>query len=235
MGISTVSSDVLKPSDDELASMRRAGHHFKISVGALCIPFALSGIILASGNHLSEMINIDPNSILFRLWPFNQVYLQQFTSSTYDVYLKRFTSPHYDTSEIKWFFTVVSCSNAIWLIFLCWKLYFDLFRRDVEFPRGKTPAWTQAIVRFLIISCFLLVMDILVLRAGFSTQGDGLSVISLEQSITLGAIKIVMVLMFFLYVGATVFLEFGGLGLRYVLAKKFGYFLAEAPDRPPST
>jgi len=55
--------------------MRR---HLIIGLKALCIPFALSVVILANGKYLSELISIDSNSIFFGLWPFNKVYLEQF-------------------------------------------------------------------------------------------------------------------------------------------------------------
>jgi hypothetical protein len=61
-------------SDAEKASGRRMSRHLAISLKALLIPFALSATILANGSYLSEVINIDPNSILFRLWPFNHVF-----------------------------------------------------------------------------------------------------------------------------------------------------------------
>jgi hypothetical protein len=61
---------------------------------------------------------------------------------------------------------------------------------------------------------------------GFNTQDTSLGV-SFKQSITVGAIKIVMMMMFFLYVGLSFTLEFSGLGLRYLLSKRFGYFVAK--------
>lgn len=105
-------TDILKRSDEELASGRRMSRHLAIGLKALCIPFVLSGLVLAIGSYLSELINVDPNSILFRLWPFNKVYLQQFAISTYS------------NSEIRWFFTAVSCSNLIWMTFLLLEIIF---------------------------------------------------------------------------------------------------------------
>lgn len=206
---------ISKASAEELASGHRMSRHLAIGLKALCVPFALCGIILTNGDRLSEVIKIDSSSILFWLWPFNRVYLQQFANSPYG------------SAEIKWFFTVVSCSNAIWLIFLCWKLVFELSRGDVKFPPGRTPVITQFIVRGLIVACVILVLGSLVGFFGFSTQGDSLFAVSFKQSITVGAIKVVMMTMFFLYVGGAFILEFGGLGLRYLLSKRFGYFVAE--------
>ena len=81
MSVSMDADSSIKLSESEVEFGRRIRRHFEIGVKALCIAFALSGIILANGNYLSELINIDPNSILFQLWPFNRVYLQQFASS----------------------------------------------------------------------------------------------------------------------------------------------------------
>ena len=70
--------------------------------------------------------------------------------------------------------------------------------------------------------------------AGFNTREDTFFGASFKQSITAGAIKVVMTLMFPLYLGAAFIFEFGGLGLRYLLAKAFGFFVAEAPDQQAS-
>lgn len=67
--------------------------------------------------------------------------------------------------------------------------------------------------------------------AGFNTQEDTFFAPSFKQSITAGAIKIVMVMMLFIYVGAAFVLEFGGLGLRYLMAKAGVYFVTETGNR----
>lgn len=209
-------SDEWKLSDAELASSLRMRRHFKIGFAVLWVAFALTCVVLASGNHLSKLINVDQNSTLFWLWPFNKIYLQQFTSSPYH------------SSEIKWFFTVVSSANLIWLIFLCWKLVFELCRRDVQFPPGKNPVIEQAIIRPLVVACIVLLVFVLMARSGFGAHPVSVFAVSMMQSITVGAIKIVTIQMFALYFLAAVTLEFGGLGLRYVLSKAFGFFLADA-------
>ena len=204
-----------KLSAGEAAFGHRATRHFAIGLKALFIPFTLSGFILANGRYISQVTNIDHNSIVFWLWPFNGIYLRQFVYSPYS------------SSDISWFFTVVSCSNLVWLIFLVWKLAFELFRRDVKFPPGKAPIIDQLIVRVLAVSGFILVVFIFVCFWGFHSEGDAIFGLYFKQSIAAGAIKMVMVLMFGLYVGAAFFLEFGGLGLRYVLFRVFGWFAAE--------
>jgi hypothetical protein len=208
-------SHIPKSSDDELSFFGRIKSHFTIDLKSFCVPFALSTIVLVTGNYLQNVFETGPNSILFRLWPFNRVYVEQLASSPYD------------SSEIRWFFAVVSCSNAIWIIFLCWKVIFELFRRDVAFPQPKSPIVASFIVRFFVASCVILTLFIPIGMAGFSTQVDSLFIISFKQSIAVGAIKVVMIEMFGLYVGAAFFLEFGGLGVRYLLSRKLGLFLAK--------
>jgi len=194
-----------KFTEDEAAFGRRAGRHLGIGLRALAIPLVMSGIVLANGSKLSKLIDVEPNSILFQLWPFNRVYLQQFASS------------HYDGSEIKWFFTVVSCCNLVWLVFLCWKILFELFRRDVQFPRTKSPAITNFIAAFLIVGCVAVAIWIPLAWSGFSAHSSGFSGLGLNQSIAASAMKIVMVEMTCLYAGVSFILEFGGLGVRYWL------------------
>jgi hypothetical protein len=219
MGVSTDSDPrIPKFSTDELAWGQRVGRHLAIGLKALCAPFVLSGLVLANGNSLSSFIDINSSSMLFRLWPFNWVYLQQFINSPYD------------GAQIRWFFTVVSCSNAIWLAFICWKIIFELFRRDVRFPRAKSPAIIKFILGFLIAGCVALMLISVVMLAGFGAQGYGFFALAFNQSIAAGAIKIVMLEMSGFYVGASFVLEFGGLGLRYWLSRRFGYFVAETTD-----
>jgi hypothetical protein len=113
----------------------------------------------------------------------------------------------------------------IWLIFLGWKLFFELFRRDVSFPQGKTPFLYQMIVRVAAISAALMALAYFDNSAGFEMLRDTFLNPSFKQPIMVGAIKVVLC-MSVLYLAAALFLEFGGLGLRYFLAKTFGYFLA---------
>jgi len=178
----------------------------------------LSAIVLAIGDYLSRRIDVDPNSVLLQLWPYNEVYLRQFASSPYD------------SSEIRWFFTVVSCSNVIWLAFLCWKVFFELFRRDVQFPRIKSAAITKYILLFFFSGWLLLLLFGLVTLAGFGTQAYGFVAVTFNWSIAANASTIVMGEMAFLYIGAGVVLEFGGLGLRYWLSRTFGCFVVETSD-----
>jgi hypothetical protein len=214
-----MTEDSRKPklSDEEAASGLRLGNHLGVGLKALVIPLALSAVVLASGNYLSKLVDVDPNSILFRLWPFNHIYLRQFASSPYS------------SSEIKWFFTVVSCSNVVWLAFLCWKVIFELFRRDVQFPRTKSLAIQKAILLFFIAGWVLVALFGAVALAGFSTHGYDFFALAFNQSIASGATKIVIMRMTGLYVGVGWILEFGGLGLRYWLSRTFGYFVAETP------
>jgi len=212
VGIATNESSAgRKFSDDELSFFGRIAPHFAISLKSFCVPFALSIIVLLTGNYLQNVVETGPNSILFRLWPVNHVYVEQLAGSPYD------------STEIRWFFAVVSCSNAIWVIFLCWKFVFELFRRDVAFPQPKSPNIASFIVGFFVASCVILILFIPISMAGFSTQAGGLLIVSFKQSITVNAISVVMVQMFSLYVGAAFFLEFGGLGVRYLLSRKFGF------------
>jgi hypothetical protein len=206
-------------SDAEAASGRRMRRHLTIGFGALWITFVLSCSVLASGKYLSQQINIDQNSTLFWLWPFNRIYLQQFIVSPYH------------SSEIKWFFTVVSCSNFVWLIFFFWKFVFELRRKDVQFPPGRNSVIEQFIIRPLVVACVLLIVLVLESLSGFNPRQVSFFALSFEQSITVGAIKVILVQMFFLYFFAGIILEFGGLGLRYLLSKTFGYFAAETDDR----
>jgi hypothetical protein len=214
-------SRIWKASDDEKAFGRRIQPHALTGLKVLFIPFFLSGIVLANGGALSASTNIDQNSILFWLWPFNRVYIHQFAGSSYS------------SSDIKWFFTVVSISNVIWLIFLAWKFVFELFRTDVEFPPGKMPVIYHAIVRVMAACCVILVLFIFVGFLGFNEQGyTGVFGFSLNQSITVGAVKVVTVMMSCLYMGAAFLLEFGGLGVRYFLSRTFGWFGAKKIDSP---
>jgi hypothetical protein len=201
-------SSEMKYTHAELTFLRRARRHGTNSAIALGIPYFLGGIILAGGNYLSEIWSVDPDSVLFRLWPFNQIYLQQFAFS------------HYTPSEVRWFFAVVSYSNLVWMIFLCWKFIFDSFWRDIEIPTSQTPNLAKIIFQFLACVVMGLLLSIFVFLCGFYLQGDGQWGLSLGQSIATGAFKLVMVLMPGFYVMATCFLEFGGLGLRYLLAKR---------------
>ena len=210
----TPACDNEKPSEAELAVGIPIGRHLAISLSALCITLALCGLVVANGSYLSSTININPESLLFGLWPFNWVYLRQLANSPYS------------NSDIKWFFTIVSCANAIWLVFVCWKVIFELFRRDIAFPPKKLPRICRAIVSFFIVGCIEFILSALVGLTGFSTQGISLLSISFSQSIVVDAAKILILRMFFLYVGVSFILEFGGLALRYWLARTFGFFLA---------
>lgn len=199
-----------KLSGDESAFFRRIKPHFATSLKALFMPLATSGIVLANGAYLEKLIDTSPDSILFRLRPFNPVYLQQFAGSPYG------------GPQIKWLFTVVSYSNAIWLTFICWKVAFELFRGDVEFPSGETPTIEQVIIRTLVANCVMVALFILVNLEGFTTQ-DSVFDISFRQSIAIGAMK-VLIMMFFVYVAVAFIIEFSGLGLRYLLSKRPGPF-----------
>lgn len=213
------------PSEGELASTARMTRHLAASLKALLILFALSAIIIANGNYLVAHVGVDQNSILFWLWPFNKLYLQQFSVSSYQ------------PSELKWFFTAVSFANLALIVFFLWKLFFEITRKDVEFPKGKSPNLTRFILRFFVISVILLLLELRVAARGFDLQDDTLFSPSIKQSIGVGAFKIVMGIMFFLYVGAAFVIEFGGLGLRYLLAKLFGWFTVKDernPDGPRS-
>jgi hypothetical protein len=174
---------------------------------------ALSVAVLINGEHISEYVDVDAQSILFKLWPFNNVYLRQFAAAPYSA------------SDIRWLYTVVSLSNLIWLIFLASKLLFELFRRDVSFPRGRTPFLYQMIVRVTAISAALIALGYIDNSAGFEMLRSTFFNPSFKQPIVLGAIKVVLC-MSILYFAAALFLEFSGLGLRYLLAKTFGFFLA---------
>ena len=151
---------------------------------------------------------------LFRLWPFNEIYLEQFANSPYSA------------SDVHWFFTVVSCSNLIWLIFLGWKLAFELVRSDVAFPPGDAPAIVRLTLGGTVVLGFAFALGILGFSAGFDTLQDWFLGPSFRQSIAVGAGKIV-VLMFGLYFMAAFCIEFGGLGVRYLLAKTLGCLVAE--------
>jgi hypothetical protein len=204
--------EIAKPTKEEKDFCRRIQTHFKRSAQALLFAFALSMAVLVGGEHVSEYVDVDAQSILFKLWPFNNVYLRQFGASPYCA------------SDIRWFYTVVSVSNLIWLIFLGSKLLFELFRRDVSFPRGETPFLYQMIVRVTAVSAAMIGLAYFDNSAGFEMLRSTFLNPSFKQPIMLGAIKIVL-LMSFLYFAAALFLEFSGLGLRYLLAKTFGFFL----------
>jgi len=182
------------------------------------VTFSLSCVILAIGSDLSERIIVNQNSALFWLWPFNSIYLRQFEGSPYR------------SSEVEWFFTVVSCSNLIWLVFICWKFVFELSRRDVQFPPGKNPFLKLVIVRPLLVACVVLTVFVLVARSGFGTKQISFFAVSMSQSIAVGAVKIITIQMFALYFFTGIIFEFGGLGLKYVLSKTFGCFVAEPLD-----
>jgi hypothetical protein len=197
----------IKPTAEGRRFGRRISGHFNFSVAALFVPFGLSVIILVTGSYLSELIKIDPDSILFRLWPYNSIYFRQFATS------------HYTKSEIDWFFTVVSCSNFVWLLFLGWKIVFELFRRDVSFPSDEMPGFTRAFLYLTGVFGFLFVAFLITGPIGFNTYRNTTYGLSLSQSITTGALKIVLGDMFLLYFSAAGLLEWGGLGLRYVVVK----------------
>ena len=213
-------SDLEAPLGEEAVLGLRLGRHLGTGLKALCIPLVLSGIILANGNLLSERINIDPDSILFRLWPYNTVYLRQFTGSAYA------------GTEIKWFFTVVSLSNFVWLGFICWKIFFELFRRDVEFPSGRSLRLERAIIAGFVGGCVVFAGYALLNFVGFNTDWPGFLLSpSLKETVAVGAIKIVGVAMLFIYVGAALIVEFGGLALRYLLHRVFGCFAVDCANR----
>jgi hypothetical protein len=113
----------------------------------------------------------------------------------------------------------------IWLIFLGWRVIFELFRRDVSFPQGKTTFLYQMIIRLIAISAGMIALMFFVNDSGFEILRDTRLNPSFKQPIVEGAIKVALN-MAFIYFAAGLFLEFGGLGIRYVLAKTLGYFLA---------
>lgn len=73
---------------------------------------------------------------------------------------------------------------------------------------------------------FAFALGILGFSAGFDTLQDWFLGPSFRQSIAVGAGKIV-VLMFGLYFMVAFCIEFGGLGVRYLLAKTLGCLVAE--------
>ena len=56
------SSRIPKPSEGEAAFFGRITRHLKIGLTAVFVPFAVSGLVLANGNSLSRMINVNPHS-----------------------------------------------------------------------------------------------------------------------------------------------------------------------------
>jgi hypothetical protein len=204
-----------KFSEGEKAYFHRTERHVGISLKSLFVPLALSCVVLVGGKYLSGAINIDPHSTLFRLWPFNEVYLRQLANSPYSA------------ADIRWFFTVVSCSNVIWLVYIVWKLAFELLRTDVAFPPGKSPGIFQMIIRFSAVYGVMLILGVFGGAAGFDTVQDSVFAPSFKQSIAVSAAKITMLLMFFLYFAVAYAIEYVGLGLRYLMARTLGYFVAE--------
>jgi hypothetical protein len=204
----------VKYTREELrAGHRMMGRHLGITLRAIRIPLISGVVILIAGNYLVELVNVDPDSILFQLWPFNHVYLRQFAGSPYS------------SADVRWFFTVVSCTNVVWLLFLCWKLPLDLFRRDVAFP-SKSANLGRAIGGMLFAFCIALVVSIFENVDGFSTYHHTIYSLSLGEPIATGAFKVVTMFMFFLYFSIACVLEFGGLAIRYQVAKRTGSFPA---------
>ena len=216
-------------AENEAAFGLRLGRHLGTSLKGFGVVLIMCGVVLASGNSLSKLMDVEPNSILFQLWPFNRVYLQQLAPH-YDSFDVKWVA-QYNASGVKWFFNVVSYCNLIWLAFLCWKIVFEIFRKDVQFPRLESSAIRNFIVAFFIAGCVLVAFFIPLNSAGFATHVYGFSGLGLNQSIAAGAVKVVMVGMTFLYFGISLIMEFGGLGIRYLLFKMFGCFAANAPMR----
>lgn len=187
--------------------------HLGITFKALFVTFVLCCMTLVCGSYLATAVDIDPNSALFRLWPFNWIYLRQFANSTYS------------SSEIKWFFTVVSISNAICLVFVCWKFGIEFLRKDVAFPARVHPAVLQILYSFFVVGCFIVLGSTLLGLLGYGPQGTGPFAFSFQESIGIGAVKILIAKMLSLYVGVSFVLEFGGLLIRYWLSRIFGLFL----------
>jgi hypothetical protein len=201
----------LNPTQEEKDFARRLGPRLKTRLQAFFIALVLTGMVLINGKYLSEHIEADPQSILFQLWPFNKIYLDQFVAAPYSA------------TDTRWFYTVISCSNLIWLILLAVQFITELFRRDISFPRGKAEFLYHGIVRAITISAAMIALMFFVNYAGFEMLRDTPLNPSFKQSITVGAIKVALN-MSFLYFAAAFFLESGALGLRYFFAKMLRCF-----------
>ena len=59
-----------KLSESEAAFYGRIARHIKIGFIAGSVPFAVSAVVLATGNSLSRMVNVDPHSFLFQTLAF---------------------------------------------------------------------------------------------------------------------------------------------------------------------
>jgi hypothetical protein len=194
-------SDEWRQSASDTASSRLASRHLAVGLRPLLFPLALSYIVLVNGNYLSSRLNIDQHSFLFWLWPFNNIYLEQFKDAPYG------------SHDIAWFFTVVSLCNAVWIASLCWKVIFEFRRKDFEFLRYNSLIKTS-VVRFLIVGFVASALFIVVNLFGFDAEETSLFALTFKQSILVGAVKVILVYMFFLYFGFAVIVEFGGIWLR---------------------
>jgi hypothetical protein len=75
--------EITKPTKEEKDFCRRIKTHFERGALAFFVAFALAGAVLINGNYLSSRIDISTQSLLFQLWPFNNVYLRQFGAAPY--------------------------------------------------------------------------------------------------------------------------------------------------------
>jgi hypothetical protein len=111
----------------------------------------------------------------------------------------------------------------VWLVFLGCLLAGEVFWRGAVFPADKTPNLGKYFIRSLVIFGVFVLLFSWVFSFGFtvwSTRG-----LSLRHSIGGNGFWLLIFMMPMFYGFAAIFVVFGSLGLRYLLARKFGWFV----------
>jgi hypothetical protein len=77
--------EIAKPTKDEKDFCRRIQTHFKRGLQVFFVCILLTAAVLIGGEYLSARIDVNAQSFIFQLWPFNTVYLKQFVAAPYPV------------------------------------------------------------------------------------------------------------------------------------------------------
>lgn len=194
----------LSSADDVLRKM--AGRHTAIGAFAAIVPFFANVITwYVYKSHLADLacfVRNDPT--LLMLWPLNPIYAEDFKAG------------RFSESELCWFFASLSTASGVWLCFIVWRCFFELFRRDVRYVTGTL---RPVLANLGLQSVALLTSSLFcvwALSQGFSA-GDSFYGLSLSQRIETAAFKMIFVFMPGFYFVISYLIEITGLFLRYSL------------------
>ena len=182
------------------------GPHTLTAFKSHMIPLLLSAFIwhLYAHSFSSVACQFRDDTRLLSLWPANLIYLDQLANSNY--------SP----SEVCWLYAVTSTTSAIWLCWLAWRIGFEVFRSpNVTYVPNGTKILLGRCAGMLTNWVIGIIIIVWLAVDGFHTD-TRIYGLSLTQSMSVNAFKVVFFLEAFLFFVAGLLVEFASLFLRYL-------------------